>query len=110
MFCATAEEQNNFVKSLSPESLRCYFPKNSNPDLDSWTNPINHSMSNKYMPFINNELIELTDPERPMERKLNRKKFSIAVDNAAKLTESTSKHEVERNKNFYCCKICCPKH
>ncbi|EOT9541546.1 lipase family protein [Escherichia coli] len=109
MFCATAEEQNNFVKSLSPESLRCYFPKNSNPELDSWTNPINHSMSNKYMPFINNELIELTDPERPMERKLNRKKFSIAVDNAAKLTESTSKHEVERNKNFLLLQDMLPK-
>lgn len=104
MFCTTAEEQNKFVKCLSPESLRHYFPKNTNPDLDSWTNPVNHSMSNKYMPFINNELIELVDPERQMERKMNREKFSRTVDNASKSTENTSKNEVERNKVFYLCK------
>lgn len=100
MFCTTAEEQNKFVKCLSPESLRHYFPKNTNPDLNSWTNPANHSMSNKYMPFINNELIELVDPERQMERKLNREKFSRTVYNASKSTENTSKNEVERNKVF----------
>lgn len=109
MFCTTVEEQNKFVKCLSPESLRHYFPKNTNPDLDSWTNPANHSMSNKYMPFINNELIELVDPERQMERKLNREKFSRTVDNASKSTENTSKNEVERNKAFLSLQEMMPK-
>lgn len=109
MFCTTAEEQNKFVKCLSPESLRHYFPKNTNPDLDSWTNPVNHSMSNKYMPFINNELIELVDPERQMERKMNREKFSRTVDNASKSTENTSKNEVERNKVFLSLQEMMPK-
>ncbi|MGL4430120.1 MAG: lipase family protein [Silvania sp.] len=109
MFCTTAEEQNKFVKCLSPESLRHYFPKNTNPDLDSWTNPANHSMSNKYMPFINNELIELLDPERQMERKMNREKFSRTVDNASKSTENTSKNEVERNEIFLSLQEMMPK-
>ncbi|MDR2263424.1 MAG: lipase family protein [Enterobacter asburiae] len=109
MFCTTAEEQNKFVKCLSPESLRHYFPKNTNPDLDSWTNPENHSMSNKYMPFINNELIELLDPERQMERKMNREKFSRTVDNASKSTENTSKNEVKRNKIFLSLQEMMPK-
>lgn len=109
MFCTTANEQNNFVKCLSSESLRHYFPKNSNPDLDSWTNPANHSMSNKYMPYIKNELIELVDPDRQMERKLNRDRFSLTVDNASKSTENTSKHEVERNKLFLSLQDMLPK-
>lgn len=109
MFCTTAEEQNKFVKCLSPESLRHYFPKNTNPDLNSWTNPANHSMSNKYMPFINNELIELVDPERQMERKLNREKFSRTVYNVSKSTENTSKNEVERNKFFLSLQEMMPK-
>lgn len=109
MFCTTADEQNNFVKCLSPESLRHYFPKNSNPDLDSWTNPANHSMSNKYMPYIKNELIELVDPERQMVRRLNRDRFSRTVDNASKSTENTSKHEVERNKIFLSLQDMLPK-
>ncbi|HGL4548764.1 TPA: lipase family protein [Klebsiella aerogenes] len=109
MFCTTAEEQNKFVKCLSPESLRHYFPKNTNPDLDSLTNPANHSMSNKYMPFINNELIELVDPERQMERKMKRGKFSRTVNNALKSTENTSKNEVERNKVFLSLQEMMPK-
>lgn len=109
MFCTTAEEQNKFVKCLSPESLRHYFPRNTNPVLDSWTNPANHSMSNKYMPFINNELIELVDHERQMVRKLIRERFSRTVDNASKSIENTSKNEVERNKIFLSLQKMLPK-
>lgn len=109
MFCTTADEQHKFVQCLSPESLKNYFPKNSNPDLDSWTNPANHSMPNKYMPFINNELIELIDPERQMERKQRLDKFTNTVDNASKSTENTSKSEVERNKLFLSLQEMLPK-
>lgn len=100
MFCTTASEQHKFIKCLSSDSLKRYFPKNSNPDLDSWTNPSNHSMSNKYMPFINNEMIELIEPERQMERIHKRNKFASVVDNASQSTGNISENEVGRNRLF----------
>ena len=99
-FQSASDNQAKFVDCIDEGSIKKYFPKNTNPELDSLTNPINHFMSDQYMPFLNNELIELVDPKRDMERKEKREEFSEQVEQASKLGKSVSQDEVNRNKMF----------
>lgn len=99
-FQSASDNQAKFVNCIDEYSIKKYFPKNTNPELDSLTNPMNHFMPVQYMPFLNNELIELVDPKREMERKGKREEFSEQVERASKLGKSVSQDEVNRNKMF----------
>lgn len=70
---------------------------------------MNHFMSDQYMPFLNNEIIELVDPTREMERKKKREEFSEQVEQASKLGKSVSQDEVNRNKMFLVLQNMLPK-
>ncbi len=98
--CLSEEEQKTFIHCLDPNSLNHYFPKNSNPNLDSLTNPMNHLMSSQYMPFVNNQLIELIDTNRSLERKRKRQLFAEKLNQAISPESNTSKNEVSRNRLF----------
>ncbi|MDX5627137.1 MULTISPECIES: lipase family protein [unclassified Brenneria] len=76
MACSMEKEQERFIQCLDKADLEKHFPNNTNPDLDSFTNFANHSMTHKYMPFINNQLLELVDPERSLDRVRKRKNFA----------------------------------
>ncbi|EOC5808351.1 lipase family protein [Cronobacter turicensis] len=99
-FQTASNSQAKFVKCIDERSMEKYFPKNTNPELDSLTNPMNHFMSDQYLPFLNNELIELIDPNREMERKKKREEFSEQVERISKLGKNVSQDEVNRNKMF----------
>ncbi|MFT2107468.1 lipase family protein [Enterobacter nematophilus] len=100
VLCKSGNEQKAFLKCLDEKSVESYFPKNTNPVLDSITNPINHLMSSQYLPYINNQLIELVDPQRDLNRKRIREEFSKQVEDSAKLSNSVSLDEVARNRSF----------
>ncbi|EAQ4906429.1 lipase family protein [Salmonella enterica] len=108
-FQTASNNQEKFVKCIDEGSIKKYFPKNTNPELDSLTNPMNHFMSDQYMPFLNNEVIELVDPTREMERKKKREEFSEQVEQASKLGGSVSQDEVNRNKIFLVLQDMLPK-
>lgn len=108
-FQTASNNQEKFVKCIDEGSIKKYFPKNTNPELDSLTNPMNHFMSDQYMPFLNNEVIELVDPTREMERKKKREEFSEQVEQASKLGKSVSQDEVNRNKMFLVLQNMLPK-
>ncbi|MFP2421409.1 lipase family protein [Pseudescherichia vulneris] len=108
-FQTASNNQEKFVKCIDEGSIKKYFPKNTNPELDSLTNPMNHFMSDQYMPFLNNEIIELVDPTREMERKKKREEFSEQVEQASKLGKSVSQDEVNRNKMFLVLQNMLPK-
>lgn len=108
-FQTASNNQEKFVKCIDEGSIKKYFPKNTNPELDSLINPMNHFMSDQYMPFLNNEVIELVDPTREMERKKKREEFSEQVEQASKLGKSVSQDEVNRNKMFLVLQNMLPK-
>ena len=56
------------------------FPPNANPDQDSFINPMHHLMGDKYIPFLNNQLLELCDPGREMQRKRKRERFINRIE------------------------------
>lgn len=99
-YCKSKENQEKFIGCLEPKSIERFFKKNTNPDLDSLTNPANHSMENKYIPFLNNQLLELTDSSRKLERKIKRKEFESLVDKSMNSPDETSMDEAMRNKLF----------
>ncbi|CAI1051630.1 lipase family protein [Serratia entomophila] len=99
-FCESEDKHKKFIECLDPKSIDRYFKKNTNPDLDSLTNPANHSMENKYVPFLNNQLLELTDPSRELERRVKRKEFEEQVDKLMHSSDKVSMDEVVRNKLF----------
>lgn len=99
-FCESEEKHKKFVQCLDPDSLSRYFGKNTNPDLDSLSNPLNHSMPNKYLPFLNNQLLELVDPSREFKRKKDRQEFAKQVDTSMESPDETSLDEAIRNKLF----------
>lgn len=85
-----------FIQSLSKESMENFFPKNTNPDLDSiMTNPMDHFMPTKYLPYINNQLVELVCPGESMKRKENRAAFEKQMSDTG-----IPDNERERNKLF----------
>ncbi|WP_109400731.1 hypothetical protein [Proteus sp. TJ1640] len=64
---------------MKEDNLDDLFPSNTNPLLDSFTNPMNHSMSGMYVPYLNNELLEASWPELELQRKLARQKFKEQI-------------------------------
>lgn len=85
-----------FIRSLSTESMNNFFPKNTNPELDSVaTNPLNHFMPSAYLPYINNQLVELACPDEPLKRKESRATFEKQMSDAG-----IPDNEQERNRLF----------
>ncbi|SUC22724.1 lipase [Proteus vulgaris] len=72
---ANEQARANQEALMKEDSLDDLFPSNTNPLLDSFTNPINHSMSDMYVPYLNNELLEASWPELELQRKLARQKL-----------------------------------
>ncbi|WP_259755325.1 lipase family protein [Pseudomonas sp. GCEP-101] len=68
------EEQKTLMKALSKESMQRYFPPHTNPDRGA-PSAEDHRMVISYMPFLHNQLLELADPARPLERKSQRDRF-----------------------------------
>lgn len=99
-FCESEVKHKKFIECLDPKSIERYFRKSTNPDLDSLTNPANHSMANKYVPFLSNQLLELTDPSRELERKKIREEFEEQVDKSMQASDEISRDETIRNKLF----------
>ncbi|MFJ3459696.1 lipase family protein [Scandinavium goeteborgense] len=93
---AAKNQDMQFIRSLTPDSMRKFFPKNANPDLDSvGTNPFNHFMPSAYLPYINNQLVELASPVKEMKRKQNRSAFEKQMSDAG-----VPDNERERNMLF----------
>lgn len=99
-FCQSQEKQEKYIRCLDPVSIKNYFPNNTNPNMDSVTSPGDHLIQSKYLPYINNQLIELVDPQRPLERKTKREEFARQVDDMAQSLDKSSADEIARNKLF----------
>jgi len=85
-----------FIRSLNIESMKKFFPKNTNPDLDSiLTDPRNHSMSSAYLPYINNQLVELVSHDITLKRKESRIAFEKQMSDSG-----IPDDEKERNRMF----------
>ncbi|WP_380177459.1 lipase family protein [Kalamiella sp. sgz302252] len=85
-----------FIRSLSNESMEKFFPENTNPDLDSIiTDPRNHFMPAAYLPFINNQLVELVCRDEKMKTKESRAAFEKQLSDAG-----IPDNERERNRLF----------
>jgi len=96
---SSGDAQAAFVECLEPTSLERIFPKNSNPTLDGFpTDPRNHSMAHRYLPFIHNQILELAGPSRTMVRMTKRSQFSAEVESA--LSNRANPFEVQRNRDF----------
>ncbi|QIT27724.1 lipase family protein [Raoultella terrigena] len=89
-------QEVQFIRSLTPDSLKQFFPKNTNPDLDSiLTDPRNHFMPAAYLPYINDQLVELVCPDAPLKRKESRAAFEKQLSDAG-----IPDNEKERNRLF----------
>lgn len=76
--------------------MKRFFPKNTNPDLDSiLINPLNHFMPAAYLPNINNQLMELVCPDIPLKRKESRAAFEKQMSDSG-----IPDNEQERNRLF----------
>ena len=94
------ENQKAFIKCIDDESLERFFPKHTNAELDTMiTDPRDHSMSGQYMPFINNQLIELVDKKRKLNRKIIFNKF-IEQMKKSESSMTNDIHETNRNHKF----------
>ncbi|MCD1127746.1 lipase family protein [Jinshanibacter sp. LJY008] len=89
--------QRNFVDCADKQSLREFFPAYETPTRDSIKNPLHHFMPDRYIPFLNNQLIELVDTKRSMIRKDKRQEF---IDQMKKHEIHLSKDEKKRNQLF----------
>jgi hypothetical protein len=95
---STGEHQAAFIQCLAPGELDKRFPQRENvASAGLFTKPLNHFMAAKYLPYIHNQLLELTDPARKMERKEMRTLFREAVEQKANFSNPD---EVERNREF----------
>ncbi|WNT36860.1 MULTISPECIES: lipase family protein [Enterobacter] len=95
---STGEHQASFIQCLNPASLAKTFPKNTNPALNGiGTDPRSHSMAHRYLPYIHNQLLELADPTRDMNREEMRVMFREEVEKGAAYSNPD---EVERNREF----------
>lgn len=91
------DSQKTFVQSLTQESRERFFPKNGNLKKGRLLKGFDHLMSEEYLPYIHNQLLEAINPERMSERRLHREKFE------QQLTEHYSRihvHERDRNRAF----------
>lgn len=95
---STGEHQAAFIQCLNSASLAKTFPQNTNPALNGiGTDPRSHSMAHRYLPYIHNQLLELADPTRDMNRKEMRVMFREEVEKGAAYSNPD---EVERNREF----------
>lgn len=95
---STGEHQASFIQCLNPASLAKTFPQNTNPELNGiGTDPRSHSMAHRYLPYIHNQLLELADPTRDMNRREMRVMFREEVEKGAAYSNPD---EVERNREF----------
>ncbi|MGL5599987.1 MAG: lipase family protein [Silvania sp.] len=95
---STGEHQASFIQCLNPASLAKTFPQNTNPALNGiGTDPRSHSMAHRYLPYIHNQVLELADPARDMNRKEMRVMFRKEVEKGAIYSNP---YEVERNREF----------
>lgn len=88
------EEQKALMKTLSKESMQRYFPPHTNPDRGA-PSAEDHKMVISYMPFLHNQLLELADPARPLERKAQRDRFEQQMTH-----KDIPEAEKLRNKHF----------
>ncbi|MEC5343089.1 lipase family protein [Brenneria populi] len=96
---STGEHQEAFIQCLSPGSLKKTFPQNTNPVQKGLaSNPRNHSMAHRYLPYIHNQVLELASPERPMKRKAMRELFLEEIEKGNLC--SGNPDEVQRNREF----------
>lgn len=69
--------QKELMETLTADSLAKYFPKHTNPERsNSGTDPRDHSMIGKYLPFLHNSLLELCSPQHTPERIALRARFN----------------------------------
>ncbi|MGC6106040.1 lipase family protein, partial [Enterobacter kobei] len=96
---SSGEHQAAFIRCLNPATLEKVFPKNTNPDLDGLaSDPQNHSMAHRYLPYIHNQVLELANPALDMTRKKRRALFSQEVEKDA--STHSNPDEVQRNREF----------
>lgn len=89
------EQQKAFIKSLSRDSLKKFFPPYSNPVTGSHrVSGEDHRMALQYLPFLHNQLLELCAPNRQMRRKEERAEFKKQMDE-----RSQNSPEEERTRN-----------
>ncbi|MCP1446149.1 pimeloyl-ACP methyl ester carboxylesterase [Pseudomonas sp. GGS8] len=90
------DEQKTLIRSLNRESLAHFFPPHTNPERSTArSSPSDHSMIKAYLPFLHNQLLELSDPERPLQRKEERAKFEEQMK-----TMGIPEVEKHRNEQF----------
>ncbi|EAX8336369.1 hypothetical protein AG21_21235 [Salmonella enterica subsp. arizonae] len=95
---STGEHQAAFIQCLAPGELEKRFPQRENvASAGLFTKPLNHFMASKYLPYIHNQVLELADPARDMDRKAMRTLFREAVEQKANFSNPD---EVERNREF----------
>ncbi|EJS3276809.1 lipase family protein [Salmonella enterica] len=95
---STREHQAAFIQCLAPGELEKRFPKGENTASSGWfSKPSNHSMAHRYLPYIHNQVLELADPARDMDRKAMRAMFREGVEQKANFSNPD---EVERNREF----------
>ncbi|WP_339418696.1 MULTISPECIES: lipase family protein [unclassified Pseudomonas] len=91
-----SEDQKTLIRSLNRESLVRFFPSHTNPERStSRSSPWDHSMIQAYLPFLHNQLLELSDPERPLQRKEDRAKFEEQL-----YRQGIPEEEKHRNEQF----------
>lgn len=96
---ATGDHQAAFIQCLIPASLAKNLPNNTNPSLDGLpTDPRNHSMAHRYLPYIHNQIRELAAPDLPMTRKDMRERFRQEIEQGA--SGACHPDEVQRNRQF----------
>lgn len=96
---AIGEHQAKFIQCLDTTSLEKSFPKNTNPNSGGFASkPLNHLMASRYLPYIHNQVLELADPDLPMNRKTMRERFSREIENGA--AGQGNPDEVQRNREF----------
>jgi len=89
-------DQKALMKSLVKASMQRYFPPHTNPDRSTArTSFSDHSMIKSYLPFLFNQLLELSDPGRPMPRKAQRERFEKQMEHP-----DIPEAEKQRNQHF----------
>lgn len=98
------EDQRALIRALNQQNLARFFPSHTNPQRSNHrSDPRDHSMVDAYLPFLHNQLLELSDPERPLERKAQRAKFQQQMH-----TQGVPEAERHRNEQFLALQLLLP--
>lgn len=93
-----SEQQKAFIRSLSRDSLRHFFPPYSNPLTgDHRISAFDHFMASQYLPFLHNQLLELCAPDLKLERKEERAAF---IEQMQRCSQHSAVEECTRNQLF----------